>query len=96
MRLHRVIEINKEAQLLLPMFRTDKTLLFMPHFHNRPNNPLGFAVGLRMGRTGKFLIDAVFITGSAESMTCPAFIFAAVVRIPALDQIGAGFDDLFR
>ena len=38
----------------------------------------------------------VFITGSAESMTCPAFIFAAVVRIHALDQIGAGFDDLFR
>ena len=42
------------------------------------------------------MIDAVFITGSAESMTCPAFIFAAVVRIHALDQIGAGFDDLFR
>ena len=71
-------------------------MLFVPHFHNRPNNPLGFAVGLRTGRTGKLLIDAVFITGSTESMTCPAFIFAAIVRIHALDQIGAGFDDLFR
>lgn len=95
-RLHGVIKVHKSAQLLLPVFRTVKTLLFVPHFHNRPNNPLGFAVGLRTGRTGKLLIDAVFITGSAQSMTCPAFIFAAVVRIHALDQIGAGFDDLFR
>ena len=52
MGLDGIVEIHKAAQFLLPMFRAVKLLLFMPHLHNRPYYPFGFAVSLRTGRTG--------------------------------------------
>jgi hypothetical protein len=67
------------------MLRVVKLLFVIPHLHNRPDYPLGFAVGLRSRRTGKFLIDAVLKTGNAERMIRCAFVFAAVVRIDAFD-----------
>ena len=85
MRLHSIVEIHKAAQFLLPMLRVVKLLFVIPHLHNRPDYPLGFAVGLRSRRTGKFLIDAVLKTGNAERMIRCAFVFAAVVRIDAFD-----------
>jgi len=85
MRLHSIVEIHKAAQFLLPMLRAVKLLFVIPHLHNRPDYPLGFAVGLRSHRTGKFLIDAVLKTGNAERMIRCAFVFAAVVRIDAFD-----------
>ena len=94
-RLHRIIEINKAAQLLLPVFRTVKRLFLMPHLHQGTDNPLRLTVGLRTDRTGKLLINAVSPTGNAKGMICPSFVFAAVVRIYTLDQIRTGFDDLF-
>ena len=95
MRLHCIIEINKAAQLLLPVFRTVKTLLFVPHFHNRPNNPLGFAVGLRTGNPGKLLTNPVLITGYTESMVGRAFVFRTVVGINALNQVWAEINQVF-
>ena len=94
MRLHGIVEIHKTAQLFLTMFRVVKLLFVVPHFHNRPDYPFGFAVGLRAGGTGEFLVDTVFKTGHSERMVGCAFVFAAVVRINTFDQIRTGFDDL--
>ena len=95
MRLHSIVEIHKAAQFFLPVLRAVKLLLFMPHLHNRPYHPFGFAVSLRTGRTGKLLIDAVFKTGNAERMVDCAFVLAAVVRIDAVNLVRTGFDYLF-
>ena len=48
-RLHSVIEINKAAQLLSPVFRTVKQLFPMPHLHQGADNPFRLTVGLRTG-----------------------------------------------
>ena len=45
--LHSIVEIHKAAQLFLPMLRTVKLLLFVPHFHNCLYHSLSFAVSLR-------------------------------------------------
>ena len=89
-RLHRIIEINKSAQLLLPMFRAVETLLFMPHFHQGTDNPLCLTVGLRTGNPGKLLTNPVLITGHTESMAGRAFVFRTVVGVNALNQVGQG------
>ena len=95
MWLHRVIEVYKSAQLLLPVFRAVKTLLFMPHFHNRPNDPLGLTVGLRTGNPGKLLTNPVLITGHTESMVGRTFVFRTVVGVNALNQVWAGINQVF-
>lgn len=51
MRLHgiveiHIVEIHKATYLFLTMIRTIKLLFVVPYLHNRPNYPLGFAVGL--------------------------------------------------
>ena len=94
-RLHRIIEINKAAQLLLPMLWTVKRLFLMPHLHQGTDNPLRLTVGLRTDRTGKLLINAVSPTVNAKGMICPSFVFAAVVRIYTLDQVWAGINQVF-
>ena len=53
-RLHRVIKINKAAQLLLPVFRTVKRLFLMPHLHQGTDSPLRLTVGLRTGTRVNF------------------------------------------
>ena len=67
-RLHSVIEINKAAQLLSPVFRTVKQLFLMPHLHQGADNPFRLTVGLRTGNPGKLLTNPVLITGYTESM----------------------------
>ena len=52
-RLHSVIEINKAAQLLSPVFRTVKQLFLMPHLHQGADNPFRLTVGLRTGNPGE-------------------------------------------
>ena len=67
-RLYRIIEINKAAQLLLPMLRTVKRLFLMPHLYQGADNPLCLTVGLRPGNPGKLLTNPVLITGYSKSM----------------------------
>ena len=67
-RLHSVIEINKAAQLLSPVFRTVKQLFLMPHRHQGADSPFRLTVGLRTGNPGKLLTNPVLITGYTESM----------------------------
>ena len=93
-RLHRVIEINKAAQLLLPIFRTVKRLFLMPHLHQGVNNPFRLTVGLRTGNPGKLLTNPVLITGHTESMVGRAFIFRTVVGVNALNQVWAGINQV--
>ena len=74
-RLHSVIEINKAAQLLSPVFRTVKQLFLMPHLHQGADNPFHLTVGLRTGNPSKLLTNPVLITGNTESMVGRAFVF---------------------
>ena len=94
MRFHGIVEIHKAAQFFATVLWAVKLLFIMPHFHNRPYHSFSFAVGLRTGRTGKFLIDTVFKTGNAKCMVGCAFVLAAVVRIDAFNQIRTGFDNV--
>ena len=80
-RLHSVIEINKAAQLLSPVFRTVKQLFLMPHLHQGADNPFRLTVGLRTGNPGKLLTNPVLITGYTESMVGRAFIFRTFIVI---------------
>ena len=95
MRLNRIIEINKAAQLLLPMSRTVKRLFLMPPLHQGADNPFRLTVGLRMGNPGKLLTNPVLITGYTESMVGRAFVFRTVVGVNALNQVGAGINQVF-
>ena len=88
--LHSVIEINKAAQLLSPVFRTVKQLFLMPHLHQGADNPFRLTVGLRTGNLGKLLTNPVLITGYTESMVGRAFIFRTVVGVNALNQVWTG------
>ena len=94
-RLHSVIEINKAAQLLSPVFRTVKQLFPMPHLHQGADNPFRLTVGLRTGNPGKLLTNPVLITGYTESMVGRAFVFRTVVGVNALDQVWAGINQVF-
>ena len=95
MRLHGIVEIHKTAQFFLSVLWAVKLLFVMPHFYNHPYHSFSFAVGLRTGRMGKFLIDVIFKTSNAKRMVGCAFVFAAVVRIDAFNQVRAGFDNVF-
>ena len=94
-RLHSVIEINKAAQLLSPVFRTVKRLFPMPHLHQGADNPFRLTVGLRTGNPGKLLTSPVLVTGYTESMVGRAFVFRTVVGVNALNQVGAGINQVF-
>lgn len=94
MRLHRVIEVHKPAQLLLPVFRAVETLLFMPHLHPGADNPFRLTVGLRTGNPGKLLTNPVLVTGYTESMVGQAFIFRTAVGVNALNQVWAGINQV--
>ena len=93
-RLHSVIEINKAAQLLLPMFRTVKRLFLMPYLHQGTDNPFRLTVGLRTGNPGKLLTNPVLITGHTESMVGRAFVFRTVIGVNALNQVWAGINQV--
>ena len=95
-RLHSVsvIEINKAAQLLLPMFRTVKRLFLMPHLHQGTDNPFRLTVGLRTGNPGKLLTNPVLVTGYTKSMVGRAFVFRTVVGVNALNQVWAGINQV--
>ena len=95
MRLNRIIEINKAAQLLLPMLRTVKRLFLMPHLYQGADNPLCLTVGLRTGNPGKLLTNPVLITGYSKSMVGRAFVFRTVVGVNALDQVWSGINQVF-
>ena len=77
-RLHRVIEINKAAQLLLPMLRTVKRLFLIPYLHQGTDNLLSFTAVLWTGNSGKLLTNPVLITGYSKSMGWVAEPFYSV------------------
>ena len=77
------------------MLRTVKRLFLMSHLHQGTDNSLRLAVGLRTGNTGKLLINPVLIIGHTESMVGRAFVFRTVVGVNALNQVGAGSNQVF-
>ena len=77
------------------MLRAVETLLFMPHLHQGTDNPLRLTVGLRTGNLGKLLTNPVLVTGYSESMVGRAFVFRTVIGVNALNQVGAGINQVF-
>ena len=90
-RLHRVIEINKAAQLLLPVFRTVK-LLFSYHISIRVRITRS-ALPLVCGRAT--LTNPVLITGlHRKHGLAEPFIFRTVVGVNALNQVWTGINQV--
>ncbi len=67
----------------------------MPRLHQSAVNPFRLTVGLRTGNLGKLLTNPVLMTGYTESMVGLAFVFHTVIGVNALNQVGAGFNQVF-
>ncbi len=97
MRFDHVIPIHPAPERLLPMGRGVKMRLVMPAFHQRPNDPLRFAVGLRPPHFGKPLRYLGFQTPVHEGMRGGrAGPFPTVIGIPTLNGVGTFLLDLLQ
>ena len=67
----------------------------MPRLHQSAVNPFRLTVGLRTGNLGKLLTNPILMTGYTESMVGLAFVFHTVIGVNALNQVGAGFNQVF-
>jgi len=58
-RLDGIVEVNEPQQADLALFAIPELLLCMPHLHERPDHPLGLAIGLGTIGAGELLSDTI-------------------------------------